>query len=140
MGDVTETIRRTVLRPLPPGWGGLDHAGVYLTADETLLLVTDGVTEARNGTGAFYALAREVARAVAEDPDAAEPARLAALVRDGTLRHCSGHLADDTTIFTVRRRTAPGGDPDTARGAARRTPAGTPPGPGVRPRRTGPGR
>lgn len=33
MGDVTDTIRRTVLRPLPPGWGGLDHAGVYLTAD-----------------------------------------------------------------------------------------------------------
>ncbi|WP_309097798.1 PP2C family protein-serine/threonine phosphatase [Streptomyces sp.] len=288
MGDVTETIRRTVLRPLPPGWGGLDHAGVYLTADaearvggdfydiqpgphgtrvlvgdvqgkglgaveaaaallgtfreaayheadlttvagrletrmirhrghtvalgradgdrfatavllgfpdddpgavdvlvfghepplavgpdgvralpagaglplgfgdlapgppgarrvrvaadETLLLVTDGVTEARNGAGAFYALAREVARAVAEDPDAAEPARLAALVRDGTLRHCGGHLADDTTVFTVRRRTAPGGDPDTARGAARGGSAGTPPGPGVRPRRTGPGR
>ncbi|MFD5481137.1 PP2C family protein-serine/threonine phosphatase [Streptomyces hawaiiensis] len=261
MGDVTDTIRRTVLRPLPPGWGGLDHAGVYLTADtharvggdfydiqpgphgtrvlvgdvqgkglgaveaaaallgtfreaayheadlatvaerleirmirhrghtvalgrsdgdrfatavllacpdddqqavdillfghepplavgpggvrtlaagaglplgcrdlapgppeirrwrvaadETLLLVTDGVTEARDGTGAFYPLADEVARAVAEDPGTAEPARLAAFVRDGTLRHGGGHLADDTTVFAVRRRPAhrgPGGE------------------------------
>lgn len=33
MRDVTDTVRRTVLRPLPPGWGGLEHAGVYLTAD-----------------------------------------------------------------------------------------------------------
>ncbi|MFE6197085.1 PP2C family protein-serine/threonine phosphatase [Streptomyces sp. NPDC057838] len=267
MGDVTETIRRTVLRPLPPGWGGLDHAGVYLTADaearvggdfydiqpgphgtrvlvgdvqgkglgaveaaaallgtfreaayhegdlttvagrletrmirhrrhtvalgrsdgdrfatavllafpeddpavvdvlvfghepplavgpggvralpagaglplgfgdlapgppralrvrvapdETLLLVTDGVTEARDGTGAFYALAREVARAVAADPGTAEPARLAALVRDGTLRHCGGRLADDTTVFAVRRRTGPDTGPDTGSGTFR---------------------
>ncbi len=33
MRDVAETTRRTVLRPLPPGWGGLDHAAVYLAAD-----------------------------------------------------------------------------------------------------------
>ncbi|MEV3966871.1 PP2C family protein-serine/threonine phosphatase [Streptomyces sp. NPDC050698] len=252
MGDVTETVRRTVLRPLPPGWGGLDHAGVYLTADaharvggdfydiqpgphgtrvlvgdvqgkglgaveaaaallgtfreaayheadlatvaerletrmirhrghtvalgradgdrfatavllafpdddrevvdvllfghepplavgphgvrtltagaglplglrglapgppqvgrwrtaddETLLLVTDGVTETRDAAGAFYPLADEVARAVAEDPGIAEPGRLAAFVRDGTLRHGGGRLADDTTVFAVRRR------------------------------------
>ncbi|MFJ7179359.1 PP2C family protein-serine/threonine phosphatase [Streptomyces massasporeus] len=256
MSDVTDTVRRTVLRPLPPGWGGLDHAGVYLTADarvggdlydiqpgphgtrvlvgdvqgkglpaveaaaallgtfreaayheaelvtvaerletrmirhrghtvalgrsdgdlpqvldfartggtptatdvllgfpddereavdvllfghepplavgpdgvrtlsaaagppqvrrwrvaaaETLLLVTDGVTEARDGTGAFYPLAHEVTRAVAEDPGTAEPARLAAFVRDGTLRHGGGRLGDDTTVFAVRRR--PGGE------------------------------
>lgn len=75
-----------------------------VAGDETLLLVTDGVTEARDGTGAFYPLADEVARAVADDPDIAGPARLAALVRDGTLRHGGGHLADDTTVFAVRRR------------------------------------
>ncbi|MFI9754065.1 PP2C family protein-serine/threonine phosphatase [Streptomyces collinus] len=267
MGDVTDTIRRTVLRPLPPGWGGLDHAGVYLTADaharvggdfydiqpgphgtrvlvgdvqgkglgaveaaaallgtfreaayheadlatvaerletrmirhrghtvalgrsdgdrfatavllafpdderqavdvllfghepplavgpggvralaagpglplgfselepgppqarrwrladdETLLLVTDGVTEARDGAGAFYPLADEVSRAVAADPAVAGPARLAAFVRDGTLRHGGGHLADDTTVFAVRRSPAhrgPGGeDPEGGR-------------------------
>ncbi|MFF7377618.1 PP2C family protein-serine/threonine phosphatase [Streptomyces massasporeus] len=76
-----------------------------ISPDETLLLVTDGVTEARDGTGAFYLLADEVTRAVAEDPGTAEPTRLAAFVRDGTLRHCGGRLADDTTVFAVRRRT-----------------------------------
>lgn len=43
MQDVAATIRRTVLRPLPPGWGGLEHAAVYLAAD----------SEARVG-GDFY--------------------------------------------------------------------------------------
>ncbi|MGW0610526.1 PP2C family protein-serine/threonine phosphatase [Streptomyces sp. NPDC002788] len=268
MGDVTDTVRRTVLRPLPPGWGGLDHAGVYLTADaharvggdfydiqpgphgtrvllgdvqgkglgaveaaaallgtfreaayheadlttvgerletrmirhrghtvalgrsdgdrfatavllgfpdgdreavdvvlfghepplaagpdgvrslpagaglplgfrdlapgppevrrlrvaagETLLLVTDGVTEARDGTGTFYPLADEVCRAVAEDPGTAEPARLAAFVRDGTLRHAGGRLADDTTVFAVRRA-APGDGSETPEGGRSRS-------------------
>ncbi|GHF74335.1 integral membrane protein [Streptomyces griseosporeus] len=105
---------RTV-RPLPPGDGlplGLgDLTGgtlpavrrVPLAPDETLLLVTDGVTEARDGERVFYPLADEVARAVAADPRAADPRRLVALVRDGTLRHCGGRLGDDTTVFAVRR-------------------------------------
>lgn len=79
-----------------------------VAAGETLLLVTDGVTEARNGAGEFYPLAEEVAAAVARDPRTAEPGRLVAFVRDGTLRHCGGRLADDTTVFAVRR--APAGD------------------------------
>ncbi|MFF5185223.1 PP2C family protein-serine/threonine phosphatase [Streptomyces sp. NPDC000345] len=104
------------VRPLPCGDGlplGLaDLAGaggtppalrVKLAAGETLLLVTDGVTEARDSAGVFYPLAEEVAAAVRRDARAAEPARLVALVRDGTLRHCGGRLADDTTIFAVRR-------------------------------------
>ncbi|MFG2573460.1 PP2C family protein-serine/threonine phosphatase [Streptomyces sp. NPDC048481] len=75
-------------------------------AGETLLLVTDGVTEARDGAGEFYPLAEEVAAALARDPRTADPARLVALVRDGTLRHCRGRLADDTTVFAVRRTAA----------------------------------
>ncbi|MFD8817605.1 PP2C family protein-serine/threonine phosphatase, partial [Streptomyces sp. NPDC059627] len=43
MRDIAETTRRTVLRELPQGWAGLDHAAVYLAAD----------TEARVG-GDFY--------------------------------------------------------------------------------------
>ncbi|MFF1543131.1 PP2C family protein-serine/threonine phosphatase [Streptomyces sp. NPDC058291] len=74
-----------------------------VAADETLLLVTDGVTEARDGAGEFYPLAEEVAAAVARDPRTAEPGRLVAFVRDATLRHCGGRLADDTTVFAVRR-------------------------------------
>ncbi|MFC7510410.1 SpoIIE family protein phosphatase [Streptomyces thermocarboxydus] len=236
MRDVTDTVRRTVLRPLPPGWGGLEHAGVYLTADaqarvggdfydiqpgphgtrvfvgdvqgkvlarwrrrrccsarsarrvstrrtwrwsptgwrrgwcatvstrprsaartaagsprrccsrsprtrttpstpsssvtspaggervggggcrwpglplgyrdltpnappvrrvrldldETLLVVTDGVTEARDREGHFFQVAEEVRRAVAADPGLMAPDRLVLVVRDGTLRHCRG--------------------------------------------------
>ncbi|WP_373566936.1 PP2C family protein-serine/threonine phosphatase [Streptomyces griseicoloratus] len=76
---------------------------VALAHDETLLMVTDGVTECRDSSGCFYRHADEVARAVAADPRNAEPRRLVALVRDGTLRHCGGRLADDTTVFAVRR-------------------------------------
>lgn len=104
------------VRALPPGHGlplglaALSREGplvltVALTPAETLLLVTDGVTEARDADGGFFPLRDRVARALREDPGTAEPARLVELVRDGTLRHCAGHLSDDTTIFAVRRRT-----------------------------------
>lgn len=81
---------------------------VPLAPDETLLLFTDGVTEARNRDDVFYPLQEEVARAVAADPGVVEPRRLVALVRDGTLRHTRGHLDDDTTLFAVRRASLPG--------------------------------
>ncbi|MFC9844084.1 PP2C family protein-serine/threonine phosphatase [Streptomyces sp. NPDC060223] len=106
------------VRSLPPGDGlplGLSELAhhsaplivVPLTSGETLLLVTDGVTEARDSSGAFFPLRDSVAHAVAEDPRIADPQRLAEFVRDATLRHCGGRLADDTTIFAVRRRQPP---------------------------------
>ncbi|MFE5816076.1 PP2C family protein-serine/threonine phosphatase [Streptomyces sp. NPDC056479] len=95
---------------LPLGMGELDPAvgpppalRVLLRPGETLLLTTDGVTEARNSAGEFYPLAADVAQAVAADPGIARPRRLVAFVRERTLRHCGGHLADDTTVFAVRR-------------------------------------
>ncbi|MFG3099774.1 PP2C family protein-serine/threonine phosphatase [Streptomyces sp. NPDC048182] len=78
---------------------------VALGADETLLMVTDGVTEARDSAGCFYRHGEDVDRAVRADPPSAAPRRLVRLVRDGTLRHCRGRLADDTTVFAVRRLT-----------------------------------
>ncbi|MGN9755760.1 PP2C family protein-serine/threonine phosphatase [Streptomyces sp. SD31] len=97
-------------RGLPLGYGGLVPADgpppvlrVPLAPGETLLLTTDGVTEARDGDGVFYPLADEVAAAVAADPGLAQPGRLVAFVRERTLRHCGGHLDDDTTVFAVRR-------------------------------------
>ncbi|MGQ4346653.1 PP2C family protein-serine/threonine phosphatase [Streptomyces sp. SAS_275] len=103
------------VRSLPPGDGlplGLSELAtepppmlrVPLAAGETLLLVTDGVTEARDASGEFFPLREAVTAAVTRDPAAADPAFLVQLVRDGTLRHSAGRLADDTTIFAVRRR------------------------------------
>ncbi|ANP48310.1 hypothetical protein J2Z21_003702 [Streptomyces griseochromogenes] len=102
------------VRSLPGGGGlplGLTDLGgglppvrrVPVAAEETLLLVTDGVTEARDRPGEFYPLAREVARAVAADPHRAQPRHLVGEVRDGVLRHSGGHLDDDTTVFAIRR-------------------------------------
>ncbi|MEU9184776.1 PP2C family protein-serine/threonine phosphatase [Streptomyces sp. NPDC048484] len=105
------------VRLLPPGDGlplGLSglvrpDAGVPpvhrepFAPDETLLLVTDGVTEARDADGVFFPLHARVALAVSTDPATAHPRHLVELVREGTLRHSAGHLVDDTTIFAVRQ-------------------------------------
>ncbi|MGJ5754551.1 stage II sporulation protein E [Streptomyces puniciscabiei] len=102
------------VRELPSGdglpLGFADLAGglppvhrVPLTDDETLLLVTDGVAEARDRCGTFYPLARQLAPAVAAGAGHADPRMLVRTVRDGVLRHCGGRLADDTTVFAVRR-------------------------------------
>lgn len=95
---------------LPLGLGELAHMDgppptvrITLAPGETLLVVTDGVTEARDGAGVFYPLKSLVTEGVLADPHLADPDRLVAYVRDGTLRHSGGHLADDTTIFAVRR-------------------------------------
>ncbi|MEU6403865.1 SpoIIE family protein phosphatase [Streptomyces sp. NPDC046985] len=97
---------------LPLGLADLTEEGLpavrcaALAPGETLLLFTDGVTEARDSFGAFYPLAAEVCRALAADPRTVEPERLVACVRDGTLRHGGGRVSDDTTIFAVRRAAA----------------------------------
>ncbi|MFC9161352.1 PP2C family protein-serine/threonine phosphatase [Streptomyces fungicidicus] len=95
-------------RDLAPG--PLPVSRLPVAPDETLLLVTDGVTEARDGEGNFYQLADELRRAVAADPRVAAPGLLVAAVREGTLRHSRGHLDDDTTAFAVRRTRASGGE------------------------------
>ncbi|MFI7871376.1 PP2C family protein-serine/threonine phosphatase [Streptomyces salinarius] len=91
---------------LLPG-GSLTVFRAGLAEDETLLLVTDGVTEARDPDGAFYDHQPTVARAVEADPSDTSPQRLVTVVRDGTLRHCRGRLTDDTTVFAVRRSGRP---------------------------------
>lgn len=88
-------------------------ARVELRDGETLLMVTDGVTEARDATGDFYPLRERVERALADDPRNAEPERLVRLVRDETLAYTGGRLTDDTTILAVRPTDDPGAWPGT---------------------------
>ncbi|MFJ5260765.1 PP2C family protein-serine/threonine phosphatase [Streptomyces sp. NPDC088387] len=96
------------LGDLVPGAGAGGVAGrvcvqrVALAAGETLLLTTDGVTEARDAAGTFFPLEEVVGRAVAADARCVEPWRLVGVVSEGVERHSGGRLADDTTVFAVR--------------------------------------
>ncbi|KAB2973819.1 MULTISPECIES: PP2C family protein-serine/threonine phosphatase [unclassified Streptomyces] len=91
------------MRELDPSAGPPPVLRAPLRYGETLLMTTDGVTEARDGRGVFFPLAGTVAEAVAADPGLAQPGRLVDFVRESTLRHSGGHLSDDTTVFAVRR-------------------------------------
>lgn len=94
---------------LPLGLGDLADSPpvvqrVPLAPDETLLLFTDGVTEARDGDGRFFPLRERLEAAFADDPRiVSHPGPLVGLVRDGTREHSGGRLSDDTTVFAVRR-------------------------------------
>ncbi|MFD5320148.1 PP2C family protein-serine/threonine phosphatase [Streptomyces sp. NPDC127098] len=68
---------------------------------ETLLLVTDGVTEARDRSGEFLPLADHLAARITEA--ASSPDHLVALVERAVRRHTGGTLADDTAVLAVRR-------------------------------------
>ncbi|MGV9255294.1 PP2C family protein-serine/threonine phosphatase [Streptomyces sp. NPDC003697] len=74
-----------------------DHT-VPFEAGDTLLLYTDGVTEARDGSGRFYPLAERVARWT----HCAPAALVAHLCRD-LLAHAGGRLGDDAALVAVHR-------------------------------------
>ncbi|MFD7877019.1 PP2C family protein-serine/threonine phosphatase [Streptomyces sp. NPDC059766] len=88
---------------LPLGMGEL--AGRPDRAEETrfprgatLLLHTDGVSEARDAQGRFYEPEERLAGRSFRDPEEL----LAALARD-VHRHCGGGLTDDMALLAVRR-------------------------------------
>ncbi|MBV7249649.1 MULTISPECIES: PP2C family protein-serine/threonine phosphatase [Streptomyces] len=74
-----------------------------LAPGETLLLFTDGVTEARDRDGVFYPLQQDLERALAEDPGLARPDRLVRHVRHAVARHIAGTRweADDLTLLAL---------------------------------------
>ncbi|MET7506852.1 PP2C family protein-serine/threonine phosphatase [Streptomyces albidoflavus] len=74
-----------------------------LAPGETLLLFTDGVTEARDRDGVFYPLQQDLERALAEDPGLARPDLLVRYVRDAVARHISGARweSDDLTLLAI---------------------------------------
>ncbi|MFG2917220.1 PP2C family protein-serine/threonine phosphatase [Kitasatospora sp. NPDC048298] len=100
------------VRQLPPGGGapiGLAQlAGglppvrrLRLGPGETVLIVSDGVTEARDRTGAFFSLRAQLDR-LADGPGTVDPGRLVDEVAAAVLRHTEGRLTDDTALLAVR--------------------------------------
>ena len=105
----------TALDALPPSppLGLLDIGGYSPHADplgacagDSVLLYTDGVSEAYDTRGRPYPLAERAAALVAR-PRAGEPAeeasgRLPELLRDDLLDHVGGDLRDDATLLYLR--------------------------------------
>ncbi|MFJ9773202.1 PP2C family protein-serine/threonine phosphatase [Kitasatospora sp. NPDC101157] len=100
------------VRQLPPGRGaplGLaELAGglpgvqrLRLGADETVLIVSDGVTEARDRHGAFFGLRAYLDELVGL-PGATVPERLVEAVAAAVVRHTGGRRTDDTALLAVR--------------------------------------
>lgn len=76
---------------------------VTLAPGETLLLFSDGVTEARDAGGEFYPLYDDLARSVRTDPTLTDPGTLVSRIRAAASAHAAAGLTDDTTVLAVRR-------------------------------------
>ncbi|WP_393087069.1 PP2C family protein-serine/threonine phosphatase [Streptomyces sp. LN704] len=92
------------LAPAPPLGVGLTDPGEVTVAvlpfavDDTLLLFTDGVVEARDRDGVFYPLADRVAQWVGQPPEA-----LLQRVQHDLLDHAGGRFGDDAALIAIRR-------------------------------------
>ncbi|QIY60905.1 PP2C family protein-serine/threonine phosphatase [Streptomyces sp. RPA4-2] len=92
------------LAPAPPLGVGLTDPGEVTVAvlpfavDDTLLLFTDGVVEARDRDGVFYPLADRVAQWVGQLPEA-----LLRRVQRDLLDHAGGRFGDDAALIAIRR-------------------------------------
>jgi len=104
---LTPTAVRAVSCPeyLPLGLGHLAAdrptlvTSVLLPPGHTLLLHTDGVSEARDTTGAFYPLADRLTSLGNTDPEAV------VTFLDEDVRHHSGPLADDLAVLALTPET-----------------------------------
>ncbi|WP_372346263.1 PP2C family protein-serine/threonine phosphatase [Streptomyces sp. KL116D] len=88
--------------PLGLGLHGGEDPDPYTVAfvpGDQLLLYTDGVSEARDGTGDFYPLADRVALLKDPDPDAALEG-----LRTDLVDHAAGPLHDDAAMLLLRHR------------------------------------
>jgi serine phosphatase RsbU (regulator of sigma subunit) len=111
--------RVTALDALPPSppLGLLDLGGYSPRADllgaragDSVLLYTDGVSEAYDGRGRPYPLAERAAalsagprsRTAPGEPAAEAAGRLPELLRDDLLDHVGGDLRDDATLLFLR--------------------------------------
>ncbi|MFE9309247.1 PP2C family protein-serine/threonine phosphatase [Streptomyces sp. NPDC006706] len=96
------------LNPAPPLGIGLtdpdDHTLHVLPfgPDDTLLLYTDGVIEARNRHGAFYPFAEHAAQWADHNPE-----NLLHHIRRDLIAHTGGRLGDDAALIAIRRTLIP---------------------------------
>ncbi|MFB8017216.1 PP2C family protein-serine/threonine phosphatase [Streptomyces rubiginosohelvolus] len=94
--------------PAPPlGLGDLAHPRYEVDSfpfepGDLLLLYTDGVTEARDATGAFYPLTDRVTGWSERDPDA-----FLHRLRSDLLHYVGGRLNDDAAMIAVERPALP---------------------------------
>ncbi|WP_069992371.1 PP2C family protein-serine/threonine phosphatase [Streptomyces qinglanensis] len=80
-------------------------AGVCFPPDSTMLLYTDGLSEARDGHGAFYPLAERLAALVGPAGAAADTTggELARALRDDVRAFSHPYQQDDLAVLTLRR-------------------------------------
>ncbi|MFG2479011.1 SpoIIE family protein phosphatase [Streptomyces fagopyri] len=99
--------RVTLLKPRrcspPLGLGSLSardhHQDTFpFTAEDVLMLYTDGITEARDGAGTFYPLKERVASWTGTDPE-----QLLGYVQGDLSQHISGPLGDDAAMIALQR-------------------------------------
>ncbi|GAA2990682.1 PP2C family protein-serine/threonine phosphatase [Streptomyces drozdowiczii] len=89
-------------RPAPPlGLGALSQPRYHIDSygfapGDLLLLYTDGVTEARDGSRAFYPLAERITGWSHSAPDT-----FIDRFRDDLLHHVGGHLDDDAAMIAI---------------------------------------
>jgi serine phosphatase RsbU (regulator of sigma subunit) len=70
---------------------------------DSVLFYTDGISEARDRSGAFYQPVRQGARALLSGPD---PDTALDLLYADVLGHVGGHLHDDSAALLVIRQQA----------------------------------
>ncbi|WP_078862595.1 PP2C family protein-serine/threonine phosphatase [Streptomyces sp. NRRL F-5123] len=101
-GRVTALVPRRYSPPigiLPPEDADAAADVFAFEPGDTLLLYTDGVTEARDLAGTFYPLTDRLPDLV---PGGAHPVDLLTALRADLLRHTSGSLDDDAAVVAVR--------------------------------------
>ncbi|MGW1163447.1 PP2C family protein-serine/threonine phosphatase [Streptomyces sp. NPDC002513] len=106
-GHTTVLAPRQYTTPLGMGLPQAPQGDVDTFAFEpgdTLVLYTDGVTEARDRAGRFYPLADRLSAW----PDAETPEGLIDRLRDDLVAFCGGTFADDAAAVVVRREPVTG--------------------------------
>jgi len=83
----------------PPFGRGAAAAWAGFAPGDTLLLYTDGTTEARDNAGRFFDLPAFLAGRAVDGP-----AEVTAQVLSGLAAHVGGHLDDDVALLVVRRK------------------------------------